>query len=355
MLAFTRSNFQPQTKFGKNSFVPKRQIVNVTRNQNFKRIGAEDVKFFEKVLGKAAVVTDKDELEPLNNDWLKKYKGSSPLALFPSTTEQVSDILKYCNQQRLAVVPQGGNTGLVGGGVPVFDEIILSLSKMTNVISFDDVSGVVVCEAGIILSQLDSYLEKFSYTVPLDLGAKGSCQIGGNVSTNAGGLRLLRYGSLHGSVLGLEVVLADGRIMKNLNILRKDNTGYDLKQLFIGSEGSLGIITKVSLACPVKPKAVRVAFLGCQSMDKVREIFVRTKLGLNEILSAFEFMDRHSFELVLKHKKDTSRDPFDTQYPFYVLIETSGSDDAHDYEKLSNFLSDIISEQMIEKWNHLSR
>ncbi|XP_057740236.1 D-2-hydroxyglutarate dehydrogenase, mitochondrial-like [Arachis stenosperma] len=194
--------------------------------------------------------------------------GSSKLLLQPRTTDQVSEILKYCNFIFLAVVPQGGNTGLVGGSVPVFDEVVVSLSAMSKIISFDKVSGILVCEAGCILENIISFLDSEGihlFIMPLGLGAKGSCQIGGNVSTDAaGGLRLLRYGFLHGNVLGIEAVLADGTVLDMLKTLRKDNTGYDLKHLFIGSEGFLGIITKVLILTPPKLSSVNVAFLACK-------------------------------------------------------------------------------------------
>lgn len=156
---------------------------------------------------------------------------------------------------RLAVCPQGGNTGLVGGGVPIFDEIIVSLSKLNRILSFDQPSSVVHCEAGAVLQTVDDHLRSnYGHLMPLDLGAKGSCQIGGNIATNAGGLRFIRFGSLRGSVLGMQVVLANGKILDLENPgMRKDNTGYDLKQLFIGSEGTLGIITRASILAPRAP------------------------------------------------------------------------------------------------------
>ncbi|KAG6920514.1 D-2-hydroxyglutarate dehydrogenase, partial [Chelydra serpentina] len=163
--------------------------------------------------------------------------------------------------------------------------------------------GILVCQAGCILENLNQYLEELDFIMPLDLGAKGSCHIGGNVATNAGGLRLLRYGSLRGTVLGLEVVLADGSILNCLASLRKDNTGYDLKQLFIGSEGTLGVITAVSILCPRKPKSVNLAFLGCPSFFQVFGTFTTCKGMLGEILSAYEFMDDKCMNLVESHPK----------------------------------------------------
>jgi FAD/FMN-containing dehydrogenase len=257
----------------------------------------------------------------------------STVALRPKTTQEVSEILKYCNERRLAVVPQGGNTGLVGGSIPIFDEVVVSLQRMNTVRHIDQASGYAVVESGVVLEQLDNALQPYGLTVPLDLGAKGSCHIGGNVSTNAGGIRLLRYGSMHANVLGLEVVLPDGTILDTLNTLRKDNTGYDLKQLFIGAEGTLGIVTQVALLTPVRPRSVQVALFGCKSFDDVVNAMVRAKSNLCEILSACEFVDGRSIRYPIEQLG--ARDPFEEQYPFYVLIETSGSDEAHDSEKMS--------------------
>ena len=202
------------------------------------------------------------ELEGYNQDWLRHYKGHAPAALKPKSTEEVSSILTYCNKNNLAVVPQSGNTGLVGGSIPVHDEIVLSLARMNEVIDFDPVGGLLQCQSGCVLENLDVWLRERGHMMPLDLGAKGSCMIGGNVSTNAGGLRLVRYGNLHGTVLGLEVVLADGTILDTMSTLKKDNTGPDLKHLFIGSEGTLGVVTKVALQTPHAPAATNVAFLA---------------------------------------------------------------------------------------------
>ncbi|ELU02184.1 hypothetical protein CAPTEDRAFT_166406, partial [Capitella teleta] len=210
---------------------------------DYATLSQEDVSFFREVLPEASqVLTTAEDLQGYNTDWMGIVRGDSRAVLRPKSTKEISRVLKRCNDRRLAVVPQGGNTGLVGGSVPVFDEIVISTELMTDVISVDPVSGVLVCQAGCVLERLDGLLrEEHDLMMPLDLGAKGSCQIGGNVSTNAGGIRLLRYGSLHGTVLGVEAVLANGDVLDCLSSLRKDNTGYDLKQLFIGSEGTLGV------------------------------------------------------------------------------------------------------------------
>ena len=167
-------------------------------------------------------------------------------------------IVAHCSRRGLAICPQGGNTGLVGGSVPVFDEVVLSTILMNKIEAVSSDSGVAVCQAGVVLEQLDTELAKHGLMVPLDLGAKGSCHIGGNVSTNAGGLRLLRYGSLHGTVLGVEAVLASGEVLDCLSNMKKDNTGYDLKHLMIGSEGTLGLVTRVSIACPTRPRSINL-------------------------------------------------------------------------------------------------
>jgi D-2-hydroxyglutarate dehydrogenase len=278
-----------------------------------------------------------------NRDWMGKYEGHSQVALKPRTTEHVSQLLSHCHSRHLAVVPQGGNTGLVGGSVPIYDEIIINTSAMNKIVDFDPSSGVLTCQAGCILETLDTYLAPLGYTVPIDLGAKGSCHIGGNVATNAGGLRLLRYGSLHGSVLGLEAVLADGAVLDTLSVLRKDNTGYDLKQLFIGSEGTLGIITQVALLCPPKPQAVNVAYLACPSFAAATAALGVAKQKLGEILSAYEFLDRESLEITLKHLPG-ARDPLPgSSAPFFLVVETSGSDAVHDASKMESFLDAAMS------------
>lgn len=282
------------------------------------------------------------ELDGYNNDWMGKYLGKSACVVRPKTTEEVSRVMQVCYANNLAVVPQGGNTGLVGGGVPVHDEVILNLGALNKIRSFDAMSGTLVCDAGCILEALDDHVAEHGYMMPLDLGAKGSCHIGGNVATNAGGLRFLRYGSLHGSVLGLEVVLPNGEILPGLQTLRKDNTGLDLKQLFIGSEGTLGVITGVSIATPRRPSATNVAVFGVDSFEAVQATFQMTKKHCAEILSAFEFVDQESFGIVLNNASAAPRDPFAERHPMYVLVETSGSNKDHDDEKLQGLLEELL-------------
>ncbi|XP_029789345.1 D-2-hydroxyglutarate dehydrogenase, mitochondrial isoform X2 [Suricata suricatta] len=313
------------------------------RRLPFSVVSREDLEAFERVVP-GRVITDPEVLEASNVDWLRTVRGSSAVLLRPRTSEEVAHILRYCHERNLAVNPQGGNTGMVGGSVPVFDEIILSTALMNQVISFHDLSGTLVCQAGCVLEELSRHVEERGFIMPLDLGAKGSCHIGGNVATNAGGLRFLRYGSLHGTVLGLEVVLADGTVLNCLSAPRKDNTGYDLKQLFIGSEGTLGVITAVSILCPPKPRAVNVAFLGCPGFPEVLQTFSTCKGLLGEILSAYEFMDAECMWLVRHHLCLAS--PVQ-ESPFYVLIETSGSRAGHDAEKLNDFLEQVLRSGLV--------
>ncbi|TKA29535.1 hypothetical protein B0A50_03548 [Salinomyces thailandicus] len=324
---------------------------NLKRDSRFKEVTADDVAFFREVLGSDNAIIDgvtkdaSDDLEAFNSDWMKKYRGQCKVVLKPDTTEQVSRILKYCNENLLPVNPQGGNTGLVGGSVPVFDEVVLNLSRMNSIHSFDEVSGILVADAGVILQAADDHVAEKGYIFPLDLGAKGSCQIGGNVATNAGGLRLLRYGSMHGNILGLEAVLPDGTIVDDLCTLRKNNTGYDLKQLFIGGEGSIGIITKISILCPQRSPAVNVAYFGLSSYAKVQQAFREAKIQLSEILSAFELMDSQSQALYAR--ASGARLPLESPHPFYCLIETSGSNTDHDSEKLTTFLEHVMGEEIV--------
>ncbi len=297
---------------------------------------------FKKVC--ATVIEDPDTLSPYNHDWTHKYIGQSKLLLQPADLNQVSAILNYCNTERIAVVPQGGNTGLVGGGVPVFDEVILSLAKLDKIEEFDEEGSVLTVQAGCVLETADQFLRERGYMMPLDLGAKGSCQIGGNLATNAGGIRLLRYGSLPGNTLGIQAVLANGSIFIGLSTNRKDNTGYNLKQLFIGSEGTLGVITAANILCPKYPSAINSVLFQVQAYEHIPKILTLAKGRLGEILSAFEFWDAGSTDLLLKHGHKI---PFETDSPFYVLLETHGSNNGHDQEKISALIEELSESSMV--------
>ena len=295
------------------------------------------------------------------------YEGAA--VAFPRSTREVAAVLEYCNRERVAVVPQGGNTGLVGGGVPGRDgsELVLSLRKMCDAPHVDEDSGVATCEAGVILQSLNDVALAKGWMVPLDLGAKGSCTIGGNVSTNAGGIRLLRYGSLHGSVLGVEAVLADGRVVDVLNTNRKDNTGVDLKHLFIGSEGVLGIITKIAIQLAPRPNAVNAMWLRVRADDvlassssskgfgSVLRVLRLARERLGGVLSAFELVDAAALRLVLPTLQPSTSAIFDTEgvdgssggEEFNILIETHGDDAEQDSEKLMAFVEHVMEEGLV--------
>jgi FAD/FMN-containing dehydrogenase len=319
------------------------------RNERFAVLGDADIAHFESVLGANAVITDPNDLQPYNRDWMGRYSGASKVALRPRNTAHVSEIMRYCNERSIAVVPQGGNTGLVGGSVPLFDEVVLSLGAMNQILSFDESSGIVTAEAGVILEALDGYVGDRGYRVPLDLGAKGSCQIGGNVATNAGGSRFLRYGSLRGSVLGLETVLPDGRVMDTLSSLRKDNTGYDLKQLHIGGEGTIGIITKIAMACPIKSSSVNTAMVKVETFQNVLKLLHLTKVRLGEILSALEFMDSHCVVMARRELSHVSipMELSEEDSSCFVLVESSGSNSEHDRSKLDRFVEEAFEQGLV--------
>jgi D-2-hydroxyglutarate dehydrogenase len=327
------------------------------RSTRYSVLTDDDLSYFERVLpDKNQIITDQTQLKPFNVDWLKICEGKSRLALLPRTTEQLSAILRYCNEKSLAVCAQGGNTGLVGGSVPVYDEIIINTKLMNIIINLDAESSIISCQSGCVLQTLDDFVGKTAnLMMPLDLGAKGSCHIGGNVSTNAGGLRLLRYGSLKGNVLGMEVVLANGEILNSMNTpLRKDNTGYDLKQLFIGSEGTLGFVSGVSILCPVKPKSTNLIFMACgenATFQNVCDLFRLAKNELSEILSAFEFMDAESMQAVtqnlgLENPFQSIDKDLSVKSKFYCLAETHGSCTEHDLKKIETFFSSLMSKNL---------
>ncbi|KAJ1723183.1 D-lactate ferricytochrome c oxidoreductase [Coemansia erecta] len=318
-----------------------------TNTSSNRAISQDDIDYFARI-GINIVYASEQQLEAkYNTDYFGKYHGSSQAVLFPTTTEEVSKILAYCNEHKIGVVTQGGNSGTAGGAIARQSEVILSLRDMNKVRDLDVISGVVVAESGCVLAELDEHVRESGYIVPVDLGAKKRCMIGGNVSTNAGGLRYLRYGTLHGNVLGLEVVLADGRILDALFSLKKDASGYDVKQLFIGAEGTLGVVTAVSIALAPKPRSSQIAVLGLSDFGKIQKAFVLARQSLGEIISAFEFWERRCNELVVQYEKNPS--PLASPHEFYVMIETRGSFERHDVEKMDAYLEVLAAEGLVEE------
>ncbi|XP_067641620.1 D-2-hydroxyglutarate dehydrogenase, mitochondrial-like isoform X2 [Eurosta solidaginis] len=306
--------------------------LNVKRD-DYATLKDGDITFFQSIVGSR--YTLQEDLQAYNLDFYYTVRGNSKLVLKPGSTQEVSAILKYCNERKLAVCPQGGNTSVVGASVPVFDEIVLSLARLNKIINIDEMTGIATCEAGCILENLDNKARELDLIIPLDLGGRSSCHLGGNISTNAGGLRVVRYGNLHGNVLGLEVVLANGEVMDLMSDFKKDNTGYHLKHLFIGAEGTLGIVTKLSILCAPLPQAQHLAFIGLPSFNDVLKTFKSARSNLGEILSACEMIDAPTLQASLDHFEVSS--PING-FPFYMLIETSGSNWQHDLAKINNFI-----------------
>ena len=315
------------------------------RSPHYGTITDKHVSFFERLLPDGRVLTNPDDCLSYNIDWIKTCQGQSQVVLRPKTVEEVQGILRYCHEHQLAVCPQSGNTGLAGGSVPVFDEIVLSFRLFNSIGNFDENSGVLIADAGCILQTLDNHVRQFGHIMPLDLGAKGSCLIGGNVATNAGGIRVVRYGSLRSAVLGLEIVLADGRLLDCLTSLRKDNTGVDLKQPFIGSEGILGVITRVALACPSASDGVGLGFFACSSFEKVLSTMRLAKKTCGETLSAIEFLDKATYNLSCKHLQRTTK-PVESN-EFYILVETMSATEDQAKTSLEKLANIALEQELI--------
>src|SRR6185312_3664977 len=220
---------------------------------------------FRKVVGDKYALTDAADIAPYTTEERDLFHGHSPLVLRPGSTEEVAAICKFANEHRIALVPQGGNTGLVGGQTPHHGEVVISLKRLDKIRDVDSASNTMTCEAGVILQVAQQRAAEVDRLFPLSLGAEGSCTIGGNLSTNAGGTGSVAYGIARDLVLGLEVVLADGRLMNLLSKLKKNNTGYDLRHIFVGAEGTLGIITAAVVKTFPRPRATETAFIGVPS------------------------------------------------------------------------------------------
>lgn len=274
------------------------------------------------IVGSDAVLTAADA-KLYCQDWRGRYAGEALAVVFPSSALQVSSIVKLCSAQNIAIVPQGGNTSLCGASVPlpVGQQIVLNLSRMNKIRSVDAINYTMTVEAGCRLASLYAAAEQANRLFPLGLTAIAPhCEIGGNLSTNAGGIGVLRYGSARELVLGLEVVLPDGRIWNGLRALRKDNTGYDLKQLFIGAEGTLGIITAAVLKLFPRPQTTATACVAIANPEVAVRLLAYIRATCGQALSGFEIISRNCLDLVFKHIEDT-HEPFKKKYPWYLLIK----------------------------------
>jgi FAD/FMN-containing dehydrogenase len=271
---------------------------------------------------------DPAEIAPHLEEWRSKYKGASPLLLKPATTAQVSAILAICNETRTPVVTQGGNTGLVGGQIPLHGEVLLSTQRLNTMRALDERGMTLTVEAGVTLAAVQQAAADRNLLFPLSLASEGSCTIGGNIATNAGGTHVLRYGMTRALVLGLEVVQAGGVVLEMLRALHKDNTGYDLKQLFIGSEGTLGVITAATLRLFPRPDVTVVALAALASPADAVTLLGRMQAQTGGQVSAFELIPRLALEFVTRHIGGT-RDPLAAPAPWYVLMEATGGRDAN--------------------------
>jgi FAD/FMN-containing dehydrogenase len=282
----------------------------------------------KRIVGENGWLGESDDLSAYVTEWRGSWHGATPLVLLPASTAEVSAILKHCHAERIAVVPQGGNTGLCGGAVPdeSGQQVVVSLRRMNRIRSVSPDNFSLVAEAGCILANLQAAASQVGRLFPLSLAAEGSCQIGGNLSTNAGGVNVLRYGTAREQVLGLEVVLADGSVIDGLRELRKDTAGYDLKQLFIGAEGTLGIITAASLRLFPEVTGVGTALLAVDSAPQAVRLLAELRRSLGDQLQAFELISAPAMELVSRHIADT-RNPLDDGPPWFVLLETASGDD----------------------------
>jgi FAD/FMN-containing dehydrogenase len=286
-------------------------------------LGPDLIARFARIVGPAHALTDPDQQLPYLREWRDMYEGRASMVLRPGSTEEVSRVLALANEHGIPVVPQAGNTGLVGGQIPMRGEVVLSVSRLKRVCAVDPEGFTMTVEAGLTLAEAQAAADAANRLFPLSLPSEGTCQIGGNLGTNAGGVGVLAYGNARQLVLGLEVVLADGRIWRGLNALKKDNTGYDLKDLFIGSEGTLGVITAAVLKLFPKPAEKATAFVALPDLVSARSLFGLAQETCGTSLTAFELMSRIVVETITKHAPGT-RDPFPTAHPWYVLMETFG-------------------------------
>jgi FAD/FMN-containing dehydrogenase len=302
----------------------------------------------EAVVGLRGILDD-DVAEPLLHDERGLYAGAAAAVVQPASTEECAAVVEICNAARLGIVPQGGNTGYCGGATP-FDaerQILLSLARMNRVRAIDPVSHTMTVEAGVVLADAQAAARTQALLFPLSMGSEGSCRIGGNLSTNAGGLNVVRYGTARELVLGLEVVLPSGEVLSELKGLRKDNTGYDLKSLFLGAEGTLGVITAAVLKLFPEPRSRQTAWLAVPSVAAALELLGVARRQSGDHVVAAEYISRASLDLVLAHVADV-RDPFDQPYEHYLLLELAGSlSDTALHEILEGLLENGLTSSVI--------
>ena len=287
----------------------------------------------KEIVGPSGFSDDPDELAPHLTEWRNRFVGKTPLLLKPANTGEVADVVRVCAEAEIGIVPQGGNTGLVGGQIPRAEgcDVLIALGRLNKIRNVDAVDNTMIVEAGCTLGVAQEAAAEVERLLPLSLAAEGTSQVGGNLSTNAGGIHVLRYGSARDAVLGVEVVLPDGKVWDGLRALRKDNTGYDLKHLFIGAEGTLGIITAAVLKLYPRPRQVATIFASTANPDKVLGLLQLAREMTGDAVLAFEMISRFALELVTRYVPGTS-DPLAEPAPWYVLTDlTVGPEAAEEY------------------------
>ncbi len=307
-------------------------------------MAAEIIDRLKALVGPAGYLIDPAEIAPHLVEWRGLWHGRTELVIRPNSTEQLADAVRLCAEAKLPMVPQSGNTGLCGGGVPSEDghNIVIDTTRLNRVRAIDPDNFTLVAEAGCILADIQRVADEADRLFPLSLGAEGTCRIGGNISTNAGGVQVLRYGTMRDLVMGLEVVLPDGRIWHGLRTLRKDNTGYDLKHLFIGAEGTLGIVTAAALRLYPKPKDIATCFVGMNDINDVMALFARARAASGDQLTAFELIPRIGLDIAIRHIPGVT-DPLEQQFPDYVLMELASSSP---HGNLAGVLENFLAEAM---------
>jgi FAD/FMN-containing dehydrogenase len=297
------------------------------------------------VVGEKNAITDKEKQVPYLVEFRALWTGYTPVVLRPGSTKEVAEIMKIANETSTAIIPQGGNTGLVGGQIPHNGEVVLSLQRMDKIREVDPVSNTITCEAGVTLQRAREAAAGADRLYPQLLPSEGSCTIGGNLSTNAGGTAALAHGIARSHALGLEVVLADGRVLNNLNKLKKDNTGYDLKNLFIGAEGTLGVITAAVLRLVPRPRSVETAWAAIPSAQAAVDLLGLATERTAGGVTSFEIMARQGIDIVIKHAG--ARDPLSTKSPYSVLIELSSQRPEGLRESMEQILAEGLEKGLV--------
>ena len=307
---------------------------------------SSEINKFRKIVGNKNVITDKNDMQKYLKEWRGVYTGVAGAIVKPKSTKEVSNILKFAYRKNISCIPQGGNTGLVGGQIPFNrDHIVISLERLNKIREINPTDQSVTVEAGLILSDLQKKCDENNLIFPLSLASEGSCSLGGNIASNAGGVAVLYYGNTRELVMGLEVVLSDGSIINNLKTLIKDNTGYSIKDLFVGSEGTLGVITAATLKVFPKPKNIYTALLSVNSPKQSIEILNYIRNNLSIPLTAFELMNNFSVELVNKHMGKASITI--EKFKWLILIEFSSIEvSKNEKDKIENILNEILHQNL---------